>query len=268
MTRLRPVLTLRTMGGPLRTLARRLLGVTRTPTYYLPWLTLNGLECVLIVNNVEVRFKPGENQGPYPASVVQYDADGRVVRESAVTVADTADAVEVPLAPAGPGYGFVTVSTERLRSDLYVTLADGESYTATHGRLEFIEEYPGRTRGPMALLGRLLALCGRTIPAFARDQYAYAGPDGRTHLLLLNLSNVENRIRVVARRDGARVGARLLAVPPRGARLLDVTTLDASGDDAMVTLALHLEGNAWFNLYLVGAGPRDLAGSLSLMHVK
>ena len=256
------------MGGSLRTLARHLLGVTRTPTYYLPWLTLNGLECVLILNNVEVRFKPGENQGPYPATVVQYDADGRVVRESAVMVTDTADAVELPLVPAGRGYGLVTVSTERLRSDLYVTLADGESYTATHGRGEFIETYPWRTRMLMALLGRLLASVGRTIPAFARDQYAYAGPDGRSHLLLLNLSDVVNRIRVAARRDGALVAARLLAVPPRGASLLDVTTLAPAGDDAPVTLALHLEGNAWFNLYLIGAGPRDLAGSLSLMHVK
>jgi hypothetical protein len=31
---------------------------------------------------------------------------------------------------------------------------------------------------------------------------------------------------------------------------------------------LRLSGNAWFNLYLVGAGPRDLDGALSLMHVK
>jgi hypothetical protein len=29
-----------------------------------------------------------------------------------------------------------------------------------------------------------------------------------------------------------------------------------------------LEGNAWFNLYVVGAGPRDLDGPLSVMHVK
>jgi hypothetical protein len=31
---------------------------------------------------------------------------------------------------------------------------------------------------------------------------------------------------------------------------------------------LRLTGNAWFNLYLVGAGTRNLEGALSLMHVK
>jgi hypothetical protein len=255
------------MAASLRALARRLLGVRRDPTYYLPWLTLNGLECALILNNVEVRFKPGENQGPFPATVVQLDADGTIVGTSQVSVSDTEDTVELPMAPTASGYGFVTVSTEHLRSDLYVTLSDGGSYTATHGRFEFVETYPLRVRILLALLGRLLAPLGRTVPAFVRDQYAYAGRDGRSHLLLLNLSNVTNRVRVVVHRDGAPLTARLVAVPPRGARLLDIGTL-APAADGLTPLVLRLEGNAWFNLYLVGAGPRDLAGPLSLMHVK
>jgi hypothetical protein len=255
------------MAVSLRALARRVLGVQRTPTYYLPWLTLNGLECALILNNVEVRFKPGENQGPYPATVVQLDADGGIVRTSQVSVTDTADALELSMTPTPRGYGFVTVSTEHLHSDLYVTVSDGESYTATHGRSEFVETYPLRVRLLLAALGVLLAPLRRTIPAFVRDQYAYAGPDGRSHLLLLNLSNVTNRIRVVAHRDGARGTTRLVAVPPLGARLLDVGTL-APAAGGLTPLALRLEGNAWFNLYLVGAGQRDLAGPLSLMHVK
>ena len=72
---------------------------------------------------------------------------------------------------------------------------------------------------------------------------------------------------MVAHRDGARGTTRLVAVPPLGARLLDVGTL-APAASGLTPLALRLEGNAWFNLYLVGAGPRDLAGPLSLMHVK
>ena len=83
------------MAASLRALARRLLGVERTPTYYLPWLTVNGLECALILNNVEVRFKPGKNEGPFPATVVQHDADGTIVGTSEVSVIDTAAAVEV-----------------------------------------------------------------------------------------------------------------------------------------------------------------------------
>jgi hypothetical protein len=255
------------MAASLRAVARRLLGVKRTPTYYLPWLTLHDLECALILNNVEVRFKPGENEGPFPATVVQFDADGTVVRASEVSVKDTADAVELPLQPTTSGYGIVTVSTQYLHSDLYVTLSDGARYTATHGRFEFVETYPRGVRVLLAVLGRLLEPIGHTIPAFAKDQYAYAGRESRSHLLLLNLSNVTNRIRVVVHREDTRVSARLVSLPPRGARLLDVGTL-ARADDDLTPLALHLEGNAWFNLYLVGAGPRDLAGPLSLMHVK
>jgi len=48
-------------------------------------LTLNGLECALILNNVEVRFKPGREPGPYSATVVQHDADGGIVRTSQVS---------------------------------------------------------------------------------------------------------------------------------------------------------------------------------------
>ena len=112
-----------------------------------------------------------------------------------------------------------------------------------------------------------LANAGSVRPASARDQYVYVGPDSRSHVLVMNLSNVTNRVRVVlASADGA--ARRLLVrLPPRGTHLLDVARL---ADPVSVTRAcrLRLEGNAWFNLYLVGAGARDLDGPLSLMHVK
>ena len=59
-----------------RSLARRLLGVVRHPTYFLPWIIRPGLECTLILSNIEARFKPGYSRGPFRASVVQYDAHG------------------------------------------------------------------------------------------------------------------------------------------------------------------------------------------------
>lgn len=40
----------------MRSIARRVLGVTRTSTCYLPWLTLPGLERVVRSNNIESRF--------------------------------------------------------------------------------------------------------------------------------------------------------------------------------------------------------------------
>jgi hypothetical protein len=198
---------------------------------------------------------------------VQHDADGTVVGRYAATLAGPTDAAEVALAPGREGHGFVTVDVSRLHSDLYVALSDGRAYAATHGRQEFIEHYPIWTRALMAALGGALALAGRTIPAFARHQYLYVGPESRSHLLLLNLSNVPNRIRVVTHRVGAAARGRLLRVAPMGAALVDATALAGAADGA-AALALTLYGNAWFNLYLVGAGPRDLAGPLSLMHVK
>ena len=238
----------------------------RTPTYYLPWLSRPGLDCALIIANVESRFRPGFSDGPFPVDVVQYDADGATVRRYEVVLGDCTDVVELALQPTPAGCGIVVVRGERLRSDLYVTLANGESYTATHGRGEFVEEYPAAARAALTVLGGALALAGATVAAFARDQYVYADVESRSHVLLMNLSNVTNRIRIAVRAEGRTLGARLIAVPPMGARLFDVGAIGGGGHDGV--RRVRLTGNAWFNLYLVGAGPRDLEGPLSLMHVK
>ena len=255
------------MLGRLRSLARRALGVRRTSTYYLPWLTRPGLECVVLINNIESRFTSGRDATALEAAVTQHDADGQVVAVHRATLGDSTDAREVRLTPTAAGHGFVTVNAPRIHSDLYVALVDGESYRATHGRQEFVEHYPVWTRTALAAAGGLLGLVGRTVPAFGRDQYVYHGPAGRSHVLILNLADIANCIRVVATRDRRRVGARLLRLPPMGSALLDVDGL-APADGPLTVDRLHLTGNAWFNLYLVGAGPRDLDGTLSLMHVK
>lgn len=256
------------MVSPLRALVRRVLGVVRTPTYYLPWLTRPGITCTLILHNVEARFRPGSNVGPFSVTAIQHDADGTMVRRYQAQLPDSTSAVELELDATADGCGFVTVAGARVHSDLFVTLSDGHDYTATHGRGEFVEHYPARARAMMRVLGPLLALVGRTIPAFARDQYLYASAESRSHLLLMNLSNVPNRIRVTVTGDGPDPGATLVTLPPMGSHLLDTTRLAATPGRGTVVRRARLEGNAWFNLYLVGAGPRDLAGPLSLMHVK
>ena len=250
-----------------RSLARRLLGVTRPPTYYLPWITRPGLECALVLSNVEARFKPEFSVGPFPVSVVQYDALGSVAHRYAVTLKDSTDTVEVPLRPAAGDCGFATVSGN-LHSDLYVTLSDGHDYTATHGRGEFIEGYPGAVRLLMTAAGALTSVVGRALPIFTRNQYVYLGRDSRSHVLLMNLSNVTNRIRATASAGERRLGSSLLRLPPMGSHLFDVASLGPAPDSGTTVWRLRLEGNAWFNLYMVGAGSRDLAGPLSLMHVK
>jgi hypothetical protein len=247
-------------------LARALLGVRRERTYYLPWITRPGLECTLLLSNIEARFKEGFTRGPFPATVTQHGARGDTVARYDVVLRDPTDAVEVSLGDQ-PGHGFVTVASERINSDLYVTLSDGASYTATHGRHEFIEHYPPWTAAVLAALTGLLALAGRALAAFTRDQYVYVGPHSRSHVLLMNLSNVTNRVRVSLQREGVAPRRLMLRIPPRGAHLLDVTRL-ADAPTAATAYRLRLEGNAWFNLYLVGAGVRDLEGPLSLMHVK
>jgi hypothetical protein len=256
------------MPSGLRGFARKALGVERTPTYYLPWLTRPGLDCVLLVNNIEARFKPEYNRGPFPSSVAQYDADGTLVRSYDVSLVSSTDTAEVRLQPTPAGFGFVTVDVTQLHSDLYTTLSDGRYYTATHGRHEFVETYPAWARALLGALGHLLALAGRTIPAFRREQYVFVGAESRSHLLLMNLSNAVNRIRLVASQDGRRLSSWLLTLRPMGSLTFDVSQLGAAGAEAPAVKHLHLEGNAWFNLYLVGAGSRDLTGPLSLMHVK
>lgn len=252
------------MRQALRRLARQLLGVQRTPEYYLPWLVRPGLDCTLILSNVESRFRAGHGQGPFPITVLQYDAHGALAHRYEAVLRDSAAALELRLRPAPGSVGFVTVRADGIQSDLYVTLAGAETYTATHGRGEFVEHYPRRARILLALLGTLFALTGRTIPAFTRHQYAYAGPDARAHLLLMNLSTVTNRIRLCSNGKNQR----LVTLPPMGSSLLDVAALVAPAGGGTTVRLLRLEGNAWFNLYLVGAGSRDLAGPLSLMHVK
>src|SRR5438876_25989 len=143
------------MLGALRSAARRLLGVTRTSTYYLPWIARPGLRCVLILNNVESRFTTARAGGPFPAAVVQYDARGTVVARYDAKVPTATEPLELPLD----------------------------------------------------------------------------------------------------------------AIAPRRPAALDLASLAPAGSAARV-LHLRFTGNAWFNLYLVGAGPNDLAGPLSLMHVK
>ena len=262
------------MTASLRSFARRLLGVARHPTYYLPWIIRPGLECALVLSNVEARFKPEYASGPFRASVVQYDAQGAPAHVYAVSLQTSTESVELPLKPAEGGWGFVTVSGDFAQSDLYVTLSDGRDYTATHGRGEFVEEYPRLTRLLLAAARGAASLTGRTIPVFTRNQYVFVGSDSRSHVLLMNLSNVTNSIRAVLDADGHVAGSRLLRLPPMGSRLLDVATvvdvasLAPGRPSDSAVLRLRLEGNAWFNLYLVGAGPLDLAGPLSLMHVK
>lgn len=256
------------MIGGLRSLARRLLGVARSPTYFLPWISRPGLECTLVLSNVEARFKPDVSSGPFRASVVQYDAQGLVAHRYEVVLQTSTDAVELPLKAATGACGFVTVSGDRIRSDLYVTLSDGQDHTATHGRGEFVETYPRATRVLLAAACQAASVAGRTIPVFARNQYVYLGSDSRSHVLLMNLSNVTNIIRAKLDTEGHPCRVRLLRLPPMGSHLLEVASLAPGQSPGTIARRLRLDGNAWFNLYLVGAGPLDLAGPLSLMHVK
>jgi len=248
----------------LRRVARALLGVERPPVYYLPWLVRPGIDCVLMLSNLEARFRSGYNAGPFAFRVTQYAADGRLLAEHHTRLEHSTDVAEVTLAASDTGWGFVTIGDDPVQSDLYVTLSDGAAYAATHGRQEFVERYPARSRAVLAVVGSLLAWLARTVPAFVRYQYAYVGAESRSDLLLLNLSNVTNRIRVVTLPAGS--PSVLVRIPPMGSHLLDISRLAQPAVQGTRVVPLRLEGNAWFNLYVVGASERSTPRSL--MHVK
>jgi hypothetical protein len=84
----------------------------------------------------------------------------------------------------------------------------------------------------------------------------------------MNLSNVTNRLRASADGGGRRGRAALVTLPPHGSCLFDVRRIAPPTAERTTPLHVRLEGNARFNLYVVGAGPKDLDGALSLMHVK
>ncbi|PYN85635.1 MAG: hypothetical protein DMD87_22270 [Candidatus Rokuibacteriota bacterium] len=251
----------------LRRVARGLLGVERPLVYYLPWLERPGLECVLILSNVEARFKPEYKYGPFKLRVTQYDATGLKRAEHRVELSDSTDVVELPLSSTGAICGYVTVAGDCTHSDLYVTLSDGVTYAATHGRQEFVEHYPFWSRAVLAVAGRVLSGLARTVPAFVRYQYAYVGAGSRSDLLLLNLSNVTNRVRVIALPAGAGSNV-MIRIPPMGSHLLNVANMVPSPAQGTRVVPLRLEGNAWFNLYVVGAVHSERSAQLSLMHVK
>ena len=251
------------VSSALRGLARRLLGVTRTTTYYLPWLVRPPVGCLLLVNNIESRFKSEFNRGPFPVAITQYGADGRIARHYEVMLADPSDTADLELQAAPGGVGVLTVSGDWIFSGSYALLTDGRTYSGTHGRQEYWDAYPWPARALQSVLGALLAPVGRTVPAFTRHQYGFVGPESRSYFLLMNLSNVTNRLRASA--DGR---AALVTLPPHGACLFDVRRIAPPPADRTTSRHVRLEGNARFNLYVVGAGPKDLDGALSLMHVK
>jgi hypothetical protein len=250
----------------LRRVARAVLGVERPQVYYLPWLVRPGLDCVLMLSNLEARFNTEHNAGPFSLRVIQYDAAGRRRGEHHARLERSTDVAEVKLSASEGAWGFVTVDGDHVHSDLYVTLSDGDAYAVTHGRQEFVERYPVWSRAAMAAIGGALGLFGRTVPAFVRHQYAYVGAESRSDLLLLNLSNITNHVRVVTLPGGP---STLLRIPPMGSHLLNVSRLAPVPAQGTRVVPLRLEGNAWFNLYVVGAaGAAGRAAPLSLMHVK
>src|SRR5262245_49614182 len=104
----------------LRRVARALLGVERAPVYYLPWLVRPGLDCVLMLSNLEARFKSGHNAGPFAFRVTQYGADGRRLAEHRAHLARSTDVAEVALAASDAGRGLVAIRGHPVPEDLHL----------------------------------------------------------------------------------------------------------------------------------------------------
>src|SRR5262245_54127687 len=108
----------------LRRVARALLGVERPPVYYLPWLVRPGIDCVLMLSNLEARFRSGHNAGPFAFRVTQYAADGRLLAEHHTCLKHSTDVAEVTLAASDTGWGFVTIGDDPVQPDRDVPLPE------------------------------------------------------------------------------------------------------------------------------------------------
>src|SRR5262249_62191845 len=60
----------------------------------------------------------------------------------------------------------------------------------------------------------------------------------------------------------------VVRIPPMGSHLLDVSDLAPPPAHGTRVAPLRLEGNAWFNLYVIGTACAERSRQLSLMHVK
>src|SRR3989442_22523 len=143
------------MANAVRALARSLLGVIRVPTYYLPWIARPGLECTLVLSNVEARFKPDSRRGPYTLAVEQYDADGAVVRRHELTLRDAPDGVERPPAPPAGGHGLAAARRGRARR----RRRRDARLAAAPGRQRVVQLLPGRHRPARSRRARLADAC-------------------------------------------------------------------------------------------------------------
>ena len=258
----------RPMLRRVRTWTRGLLGVRRDPTYYLPWLTRPGLDCVVLLNNIESRFTSGREGRDLDATVTQFDSEGRG-GQPATRHADRQH--RRARGAADPGRRRLRLrdgGRARIKSDLYVALVDGESVHArrTAGRSSSSTTRPGRARcsrwpaRSWRRWGTRAGLRARSVRLSRRGQpLAPAGPES------VERRQPRSRRRRARRRAGRRPAGLHPAAEARGS--LDVDSL-APAAERLIVEQLRLTGNAWFNLYLVGAGTRDLEGALSLMHVK
>ena len=159
-----------------------------------------GLDCVVLLNNIESRFTSGREGRGLDAMVTQLDSEGRVSQPATrhavrqhrrARGAAGAGRRRLWLRDGGRAPDQVRpLRGARRRRDVHRDARPAVSSSST------IRPW---TRAILAVAGALLAPLGHTVPAFARDQYVYHGADSRSHLLVLNLSNVVNRVRVVAR---------------------------------------------------------------------
>ena len=245
------------MLGRLRSLARRVLGVTRESTYYLPWLTRPGLECVVLVNNIESRFTSGRAPPP-PAWTRRSPSttpSGGVVGVYTTALTDSADAREVRadadggrprLRDGADAAGSTPTSTWRwstARATARRTAGRSSSSTIRRGRGR-------RWRSPAALLAAAgahrAALRARPVRLSRPGQ-----PLARAHLQPVERRQPHPRGRHPRRR--ARPGPGCCGCR-RWVRPCSTSARWGRRPSRLVVERLRLTGNAWFNLYLVGAG--------------
>lgn len=257
----------------LKKLAKSFLKPQRKFTYYLPWLTTERVRCSLLLNNIEARFLTKTSLYPLDLRVTQYNESGKVIKIYQELLTSPTDVKELLLSSENQGKircGLVTIQGKRgWLSGIYLILSDGENCSLTHGRHEVIDHFPSWAGALIRVVSTCVGPFVKQLAAFGKDQFVYLHQQFSSHLIFLNLSTATNLLFLTLRKETKRITSRRLALPGLGSQVIHLRQFFSSAPGNLSGIfQLEIRATLRFNYYVIGAGPEEFSGSLSIQHVK
>lgn len=250
---------------------QKLLRPDCLPTYYLPWLTGKSAACKILLNNIESRFIK-DSEGKFEIEVTQRDSNGVPRKTFKQSIANALEFRELSIQPVdGHSHGLLTLrGTSNWLSGVYVTLTDGQTNSITHGRYENLDYFSSLPKLILHLILLIGGLFRISFVTFEKNQFVYFRPDACSHLLFINLSNIENFLTIRVRQNERPIGVNRIKISPLGTYLLNTEELISNFLETGFQGVFHLQiqGSTRFNFYIVGTGAEKLNGPISIQHVK